>query len=149
MSRRKSITKSIADRFKLIDGNTPYKTNLFNNSFDDLKFWDEVNDFPCIYVTPGSETREYHPADFIWGFLSVCVKIYTRGEDCQEQLEELIEDVERSLNTSKGVIQYSDENAQYKTAEISITSITTDEGLLKPYGVGEVYLQVRYQIINS
>jgi hypothetical protein len=28
-----------------------------------------------------------------------------------------------------------------------ITSITTDEGLLAPYAVGEINLQVRYQIM--
>jgi hypothetical protein len=28
-----------------------------------------------------------------------------------------------------------------------VTSITTDEGLLAPYGVGEINLQVRYPIM--
>ena len=33
------------------------------------------------------------------------------------------------------------------TAEILITSIITDEGLLDPYGVGEINLQVKYQVL--
>ena len=59
MSKRTSIVKAIADKIKLINGVAPYKTNLFQNSYAKLKFWDEVNDFPCVYVTPGSEIREY------------------------------------------------------------------------------------------
>jgi hypothetical protein len=34
-----------------------------------------------------------------------------------------------------------------ETTEILITSITTDEGLLAPYGVGEINLQVRYALV--
>jgi hypothetical protein len=147
MSKRTSIVKTLAESFKVINGETPYKTNIFNNSYSKLKFWDEVNDFPCIYMSTGSETREYMPANFAWGFLNVSIKVYCKGEDSQTQLEELLEDIERVIDSSNGVIQYDDSN-NYATAELSITSITTDEGLLSPYSVGEVNLLVRYEIIK-
>lgn len=146
MSRRASIVSSIADRLKVIDGTGTYNTNLYNNVFDKLKFWDEVNDFPCIYVVAGTETRQYLPAEFAWGFLNVCLKVYTKGENAQQLLEDLLEDIERVIDAARGVIVYDTTN-NYSTSELSITSIVTDEGLLNPYGVGEVNILVRYQIM--
>ena len=146
MSRRTSIVKSIAEKLKIIEGISPYKTNLFSNSFAKLKFWDEVNDFPAVYVVAGSESREYHPAGFAWGFLNISLKVYCKGEESQTTLEELLEDIELVLDNTLGVIVYDSTN-NYGTSEISITSITTDEGLLAPYAVGEMNLLIRYQIM--
>lgn len=144
MSKRTSITAALAEKFKTIDGNSPYKTNLWNNSSNKLKFWDEVNDFPCVYVTPGTETREYLPGDFTWGYLNLSVKVYCRGEEAQQELEQLLEDLERLIDANR-VLVYDQEN-NLETTEILITSITTDEGLLQPYAVGEMNLQVRYAL---
>ena len=146
MSRRTSIVNAFAEKFKVIDGTGSYKTNIFNNSFAKLKFWDEISDFPAIYVVAGSETREYMPAAFAWGFLNISLKIYTKGEDSQQLLENLLEDVESVIDGLRGVLIYDSTN-NYDTAEISITSITTDEGLLAPFSVGEINLLVRYQVM--
>ena len=43
-------------------------------------------------------------------------------------------------------LMYDTDNS-YNTADIQIQSITTDEGLLAPYGVGEINIQVRYPIM--
>lgn len=145
MSRRTSIVNALADKFKLIDGTAPYKTNLFGNAYALLRFWDEVTDFPSVFVTPGTEQREYLPGDFAWGFLAISVKVYCKGEGASQQLEELLEDLERCVDANR-VLDYDLDN-NYETTEILIQSITTDEGLLAPYGVGEINLQVRYQIM--
>jgi hypothetical protein len=146
MSRRSSIVSTLAEKLKVIDGTGSYKTNLFNNSFDKLKFWDETSDFPSIYVVAGSETREYLPAGFAWGFLNISLKVYTRGELALHLLENLLEDIENVIDGCKGILVYDTVN-NYQTSELSITSIVTDEGLLNPYGVGEVNLLVRYQVM--
>ena len=145
MSRRTSIVKALSDKFKLINGELPYRANLSENAYPKLKFWDEVEDFPSVYVTPGSEQREYLPGDFTWGFLGVSVKVYCRGEDAQEQLEQLLEDLEHAIDANRVLVYASLTN--YETTEILIQSITTDEGLLAPYAVGEINLQVRYAIM--
>ena len=141
---RKSIVKALSEKFKAIDGNSPYQINIFENSYPYLKFWDEITDFPAIYMSPGSEVREYLPSDFKWGFLSVSVKLYCKGEDSQDQLEKLLEDVEHCIDSNR---QLSYGTTSSETTEILITSITTDEGLLAPYAVGEINLQVRYQVM--
>lgn len=146
MSRRTSIVKTLADKLKVIDGSTGYKSNVFGKAEAKLKFWDECNSFPAIYVVAGSESREYMPAAFAWGFLNVSLKVYTKGEDAQQLLEDLLEDIENVINSFNGVIVYDTAN-NYDTSEISITSIVTDEGLLNPYGVGEVNLLIRYQVM--
>lgn len=145
MSRRNSIVKALTEKLKIIDGSTGYKTNLFNNSFAKLKFWDETNDFPSVFVVAGSEAREYHPSAFTWGYLGISLKIYCKGEDSQQLLEDLLEDVENVIDANR-VLVYDTTN-NYETTEILVTSITTDEGLLAPYAIGEMNLQVRYQIM--
>lgn len=145
MSRRTSIVKALAEKLKVIDGSTGYKSNIFNNSSAKLKFWDEVNDFPCTYVVAGSEAREYLPGDFTWAFLGVSIKVYVKGEEPQQLLEDLLEDLEKVIDANR-VLIYDVDNS-YETTEILINSITTDEGLLAPYGVGEINLQVRYAIM--
>lgn len=145
MSRRTSIVKALATKLQEINGEQPYNSNIYNNAFSYLKFWDEVQDFPSIYLTPGTEMRDYLPSDFTWGFLGVCVKLYCKGENATQDLENLLEDVERVIDNNR-VLVY-DQESGYETTEILITSITTDEGLLAPYAVGEINLQVRYQVM--
>jgi hypothetical protein len=142
MSRRTSIVKALTEKFKLIDGQEPYNINLFNNAYPKLKFWDEVEDFPAVYLTPGSEQREYLPGDFTWCYLGVSVKVYCRGESAQEDLENLLVDLETVIDANRVLVYDADKG--YETTEILINSITTDEGLLAPYAVGEINLQVRY-----
>jgi hypothetical protein len=143
MSKRTHILKALSEKFKQIDGTGIYSTDIAGNSFPKLKFWDEVQDFPCVYLSPGTETREYHPSGFSWGYLIVCIKCYVRSEDeAQDQLELLLEDVEKCVDANRVLVYDQDNNLE--TTEILVQSITTDEGLLTPYGVGEIYIQVRY-----
>ncbi len=146
MSRRTSIVTALVGKINaLLAGVEPYQTNIYNNAHAKLKFWDEIDQFPAVYVTPGSEQREYHPGEFKWGFLGVTIKVYCRGESAQEELELLLDDLERCVDDNR-VLVY-DVARGYETTEILITSITTDEGLLAPYAVGEINLQVRYAIM--
>jgi len=146
MTRRISIVTALAEKFKVIDGTGSYKTDLNDNSYPKLKFWDEVTDFPCVYLTAGSEIREYMPSSFTWGFLNISVKVYVRSEsEAQQQLEDLLDDLEKVIDANR-VLVY-DTTSNLSTTEILIQSITTDEGLLAPYGVGEINLQVRYALV--
>lgn len=147
MSKRVSIATALAEELKKINGESPYTVNVFNNVYPKLKFWDEVNDFPSIYISVGSETREYLPGDFTWAFLNLSLKVYCKGEDSSTQLENLLEDIEKVIDGTLGTITYGT-SAGEETTELSIVSITTDEGLLSPYSVGEVNILVRYHIVK-
>ena len=145
MTRRTSIITAISEKFKENLNGIAYPSNVYGNAYPTLKFWDEVNDFPCIYMSPGTEIRQYELSAFAWGIMNVSIKVYTRGEDAQMQLEQLLEDIEKVVDHNRSLVYDTTNN--YETTEILVVSITTDEGLLKPYAVGEINLQVRYQIM--
>jgi len=147
MSVRTSIAKALAEKLKLINGETPYTSNISGNAYPKLKFWDEVMDFPAIYMSTGSESRDYHPGGFKWGFLGISLKLYVKGEDPAIELENLLEDVERVIDANRTLV-YDTETAGAQTTEILINSIVTDEGLLEPYGVGEVNITVQYPVLS-
>lgn len=142
MSRRTSILKALVAKLNQIDGTGTYNVNLFSSAYPVLKFWDNVNSFPCVYSTTGTETREYLPANFTWAYLGISLKVYCKGEDSASELELLLEDIENVINANN-VLVYDTSNG-LQTTEILVTSIVTDEGLLAPYAVGEVNLRVRY-----
>ena len=147
MTARTKIVEALATKLKLINGSGAYSTNLYGGNVSTrLKFWDEVQDFPACYLVAGSESRQYHPSDFTWGFLNISIKVYVRDESYpQEDLENLLDDIENVINDNR-VLVYDTTN-NLATTEILIQSITTDEGLLAPYAVGEINLQVRYAIM--
>lgn len=145
MSSRSSITDALIFKLKGIDGSGVFQSNVFLNVTNKLKFWDEVSDFPYICVVPGSETREYLPSSQKWGFLNISLKVYVKADEPVQELENLLEDIEKVVDSNRQ-LQYSDSPPLF-TTEILITSIVTDEGLLAPYGVGEINLQVRYPVL--
>ena len=143
-TRRLAIVEALTQELKNIDGTGEYVSNLYDNVHPRLKFWDEVTQFPAIHLNPGAETREYQAGGYKDRFLGVTVRCYVHEEDAASALEALLEDVETVVEKHSR-LQYVDrlDNYQY-TQQITITSITTDEGTLEPYGVGEIQLEVRY-----
>lgn len=143
-TRRLAIVDGLVEKLKEIDGTNQYLTNLFGSVSPRLKFWDEVEEFPSVHLNAGSETREYQGGGYKDRFLNVTVRCYVNQEDAVEALEKLMEDVETVLETNSR-LPYTDRTGttQY-THQITIISIDTDEGVLEPYGVGEMQIEVRY-----
>jgi len=119
-----------------------YLCDLYQNVTDKLVFWDEIVDFPFVGVTAGNETREYLPGAFKWGYLTLTVRIYVQEEDPVLALENVLYEVERKIEENSD-LGYG---TKRKVADLRIISITTDEGLLAPIGVGEFQLQAQYEI---
>lgn len=144
MSKRTQITKALTtlvnDNLNSID----YPSNVYNNAHNKLVFWDEVNDYPYISIVAGGENRQYLPANFKWGFLEIVIRVYIEDEDPQEKLEGYIEDIEALLDANNNLI-YNSESGD-TTELISILSIQTDQGLFAPIGVGEIVIQVQYDL---
>jgi hypothetical protein len=119
-----------------------YVCDLYQNVTDKLVFWDEIVDFPFVGITAGNETREYLPGAFKWGYLTITVRIYVQEEDPVEALEGILFEVEKKIEENSDLAYSADQ----KVADLRIISITTDEGLLAPIGVGEFQLQAQYEI---
>lgn len=143
-SRRQSIIDSLVEQLKTINGNGAFLSNIYNNVSPRLKFWDEVEDFPAIHMNAGSESRQYQTGGYKDRFLSVSVRIYVKEEDAVVALDKLIEDVETVVETNSRLSYTDRQNATQYTQQITVVSIDTDEGVLEPYGVGEMLLEVRY-----
>jgi len=142
-SRRSAITKALADKIAAIDGRGIYHTAVAEVS-PRLKFWDEVEEFPAVHLNAGSESRDYQGGGYKDRFLSVTVRCYVHEEDAVEALDALMEDIETQLETHSRLAYKDRRGATQYTHQISVISVDTDEGVLEPYGVGEMLIEVRY-----
>ena len=143
-TRRMGIVKAIETKLKTINGNSPFRSNLYNNVLPRLKFWDEVQDFPAVHVSAGAESRLYQGGGYKDRFLTITIRVYVQEENAVFALEKLFEDIETVLEQNSR-LEYKDQdnNSQY-TQQITIVSIDSDEGALEPLGVGEIICEVRY-----
>ena len=143
-SRRFNIVEALTNKLKNIDGSGAFLTDVANNVHPRLKFWDEVEDFPAIHLNAGSETREYQAGGYKDRFLGVTVRCYVNSEDAQEELNLLMEDVETIIEENSNLQYFDRLNNEFNCQQITVISITTDEGVLEPFGVGELEIEVRY-----
>ena len=143
-SRRSNILDALTTKLKDIDGSGAFLTDVGNNVHPRLKFWDEVEDFPAIHLNAGSETREYQAGGYKDRFLSVTIRCYVNEEDAQFHLNALMEDVETVIEENSNLQYFDKQNNEFNCQQITVISITTDEGVLEPFGVGELEVEVRY-----
>ena len=147
LSRRTEIIDFLVAQLKEIDkaqsgfdSSYTYNTNLFNNVFRKIKFIDEVNDFPALYLSAGTENRDFNTKSLTVATLDVTIRAYVFGEDdAQSKVDDLIQDIEHVLynlgdNSDKGIF------------DIQIDNITADEGLIEPYGLAEIVLTIQYRL---
>lgn len=142
-SKRMAIVLAIKGVLETIDGTGAFRTSVAEVG-DRLKFWDEVQNFPSAFITPGTEVRTYQGGGYKDRTLSVTIRCYVNVDNAMYALEAFLEDVETVIEQN-GRLAYLDSlgNTQY-THDITVVSITTDEGVLEPLGVGEVQLEVKY-----
>ena len=142
-TRRSAILNAMAELFEKIDGGDGYKQDLTGAIEPRMKFWDEVESFPCLHMSSGTETREYYGGGQKWRFLTVTIRVYVNADDPITELEELLEDVETVLDDA-GQFDYSTTTGTQQVTQVTIVSISTDEGALQPLGVGEMIVEIRY-----
>ena len=143
MSARTKIVNALVEKFKLINGSSPYRSNLFGNVSNKLKFWDEISEYPAMFLNAGPENREYLPGAFKWGYLTVTIRVYVRDEEPELELEKFFTDIETVIDANGNLVYDTSLN---QVEDIKIMSIHTDEGLLAPIGVGEIILQIMYAL---
>jgi len=144
-TQRKKIADALVNKIKEIDGNFPYNSNIFNNADSHLVFLDEIQQYPKVCVVAGDEQREYQPGGFKWRFLELTVRVYIEdANDPQEVLSLLLEDIERVIDNNDVLVYDDTVSPNLQTTSITIESISTDEGVIAPLGIGEMVVEVRY-----
>ena len=146
-SRRKTIVEYIVTELKNINGEVStydasytYSSDLSNNVFRRLKFIDEVNDFPAIYVSAGTEVRTYNTSGMTTADLDISIRCYINSEESLDALESIFNDIEHIL--------YRLNSPENEILEITIQDLSTDEGLIAPLGIGEISINVEYVLDN-
>jgi len=153
--RRSAILDQIVTELKKINGavttqsriRNPYtfKTNVYNNVHRGFKFLDQINDFPSICVFGGQETRTHIGGGIKFGTFTVEVRGYVWSEDNSLELSDnIIDDIELVLESIHRLAIADDDNLCI--LDIRILSISTDDGLMTPWGVADVTAEVSYQL---
>tara|TARA_B100001939_G_scaffold345251_1_gene361388 strand:+ start:251 stop:703 length:453 start_codon:yes stop_codon:yes gene_type:complete len=143
-TRRSAIVDALVVELKKINQTGAFLSDVYDNVHPRLKFWDEVDTFPAIHLNAGSETREYQGGGYKDRFLNITIRCYVKETDAVTALDQLLEDVETVVE-SNGRLAYIDRQGVTQTThDIIILSIDTDEGVLEPFGVAEMQLQVQY-----
>ena len=129
-SRRANIVNALAEKLKDINGAGAFLSDVQNNVHPFLKFWDEVDQFPAVHLNAGAETREYQGGGYKDRFLAITIRCYVNEEDAQDALNILMEDIETVLEENAQLEYLDKQNNSFKTQQITIISIDTDEGVL-------------------
>jgi hypothetical protein len=110
-----------------------------------MVFLDQIQEFPKVCIVAGDEAREYQPNEFKWRFLSLDIRVYVEDQDDpQEVLALIMEDIERVIDEND-VLTYDDTvSPNLTTTSLTLQSLSTDEGVLTPLGIGEITVECRY-----
>ena len=146
-SRRRYIANFLVGELKKINGaastfdsSYTYQVNLFDNVFRRLKFLDEINDFPSVFLQAGAENRVYDSKGLTTSTLDIMIRVYVHTENAVEELESTMQDIE--------FVIYNMDTEKYGIMDVQVASMGTDEGLLDPYGIGEVAVTVQYDVTD-
>ena len=144
-TKRKKVVDALVNKIKLINGQHPYFSNVSENVDGRLKFLDEIEQYPKVCVIAGDEFREYQPNAFKWRLLDITIRVYIHdNNDTQETLALLLDDIERVIDDNDGLVYDDTVDPSLSTTSITIGSISTDEGVIAPLGIGEMTVRVRY-----
>lgn len=142
-TRRSAIVNAFVAKLEEVNGAGAFLTSIHDVS-PRLKFWDEVTEFPAVHLNAGGETREYLGAGEKFRFLTITFRCYVHDEDAVEALEKLLEDVETVIEVNNPLTYVDNLGNSVSTIQTTINSIDTDEGVLEPYGIGEIICTVQY-----
>lgn len=143
-TRRSSIVESLTEKIKEISLANGYSTDLGEQAYPRMIFWDDIDEFPCVCLVAGQEAIVHQGGGAKDRYLDIIVRAYVKDEESVVALERLLEDIEIILDKN-GRLAYVDSfGNQGTTRDIIITMIDTDQGALSPLGIGEMTLQVKY-----
>lgn len=125
--------------FTLITEQAKNNKDIYNNVFRGLKFLDQINDFPCIYLQAGQEVFNYDSKGSTSASMSIMLRVYTYEENAMHTLEEFVEAIANKIDRT-------DYNQRNRIIESVISSIDMDNGLLEPYGLAEIMIDVTYDV---
>lgn len=150
---RQAIVASLANIISesFVVGSKDYSTVVYGNVIPKNVHFADVTDYPTISVASGPERYEYLPSGMVWADMTVYVRVYDSDpEDVEEKLEKAIVDLKKLLALHDNIPYTVQSPGELPTPEVAYTTqttmleTTTDEGLLKPLGIAEMTIVIRY-----
>jgi len=132
--------RRIIDGFKTELGQTPDVDA--SNVHKLFKFLDELNDFPSVCFVASSESREQLGANRRLGTIDVALRGYVFDENNVDKAEILAQNVESKVDSFSANVAARANGV----SDARVISFRTDEGLLQPYGVADLEVQILYDV---
>ena len=152
-SKRRQIINEIVTALKLIDGTqetlpgsprSPYTfcTNIYTNAFAKQEYLGAINDFPSVYCYPISpETKERIGDAQVFSSFLLEVRGYIYSDDNPIEVSaDLAQDIQYIIDSMRYRPTFKDLNV----TECRVQSLSTDEGIMEPYGVVEIRALIVY-----
>ena len=98
---------------------------------------DQINDFPMITFQIDERNLSHISANIRYYLANCTLRAYVKDENSQSASDELAQRIEEVL------MGYSDRSNGVE--EVRVTTISTDEGQMNPYGVVDMRFQILYQ----
>ena len=111
--------------------------------FRTFKYMDDINDFPTLTFVP-SETVSYFGDGQVLKSMTQSIRgfVKTDQEDSLESSENLANDVETVVS------RFAQDASNLAVHRSQVTSLRTDDGLMTPYGVCDVGVEIFYEENN-
>ena len=132
--------KQIIDGFKTELGQTPDVDA--SNVHKHFKFLDELNDFPSVCFVAGTERRDQLGANRRLATIDIALRGYVFDENNVDKAEILAQNVESKVDSFSANVAARANGV----SDARVISFRTDEGLLQPYGVADLEVQILYDV---
>lgn len=103
--------------------------------FSRFKYMDEINDFPSVCLHTNLNTKIFDQTNEYGGYLTINIRCYVHNEDAIGECDTLLQNIEEIIHELNNRELFED---------IRIKSIDSDEGLVTPFGIADIVLEVRY-----
>ena len=129
MSKRTKILSALVSHISLLTNSSGHRG---------LKFLHEVNSFPSFYIHPQNESRVHYGAGSAFGVVNCSIRGF--------QWSDTIDNIEMYARSIEAAIQTFREQYSNLVEEARVTSIRTDEGVMAPYGIVDMNLDILYTV---
>lgn len=152
MSDRTTIRDTIVELMKAQmtdENNHAFYTDIDNQVFGDELVFEDIKAYPAITVSLGPERTELQSSGFRWQVMTLYFTAFVRSQDAaEEELEKLLQDIKTfvDLNDSMHytVIKPNGDTEPRAVTDMRYEELATDEGTMRPFGVGQIVISVRY-----
>lgn len=112
-------------------------THTNSTGFRGMRFLHEINTFPSFYIHPQNENRVHRGAGFQLAVMSCSIRAF-QWTDTLDVVESYSRDLETAIQTYKPAYKHLVQEAR-------VTSVRTDEGIMAPYALVDMNLDILYE----